>query len=76
MADEHFVKGITSDGEWQTLMEKVRDVGDQKGIQATTKEDIERLNWVYNTIVGKPTWNEGSRWNQFLRMARDYNFIR
>ncbi|MDH1269630.1 hypothetical protein N5C81_18595 [Rhizobium pusense] len=76
MADEHFVKGITSDGEWQTLMDRVRDMGDQKGIQATTKEDIERLNWVYNAIVGKPTRNEGDRWSQFLRMVRDYNFIR
>lgn len=75
-ADEHFVKGITSDGEWQTLMDRVRDVGDQKGVQGQTKKDIERLNWVYDTIVGKPTWSEGSDWNQFLRMTRDYNFIR
>lgn len=74
--ESHFVQGITSDGEWQTLMDKVRDVGDQKGIQGATKKDIERLNWVYDTIVGRPKWNEGSDWNQFLRMARDYNFIR
>ncbi|CDN47572.1 hypothetical protein [Neorhizobium galegae] len=76
MADEYFVQGVTSDGEWNTLMDKVRDVGDQKGIQGKTKQDVDRLNWVYNTIVGKPTWNEGSDWNQFLRMARDYNFVR
>jgi len=78
LADEYFVKGITSDGEWQTLMNKVRDVGDQLGVQGQTKKDIERLNWVYDTIVGRPNpkWNEGSDWNQFLRMARDYNFIR
>ncbi|WP_313196210.1 hypothetical protein [Shinella zoogloeoides] len=75
-ADEYFVQGVTSDGEWQTLMDRVRDVGDQKGVQGQTKQDIERLNWVYDTIVGKPTWNEGSDWNQFLRMTRDYNFIR
>lgn len=76
LADEYFVKGVTSDGEWNTLMNRVVDVGDQKNIQAATKGDIERLNWVYNTIVGKPTWNEGSNWNQFLRMVRDYNFVR
>lgn len=76
VGESHFVQGITSDGEWQTLMDKVRDVGDQKGIQGATKKDIERLNWVYDTIVGRPKWNEGSDWNQFLRMTRDYNFIR
>lgn len=76
MADEYFVQGITSDGEWQTLMNKVIDVGDQKGLQGKTKQDIERLNWVYDTIVGKPKWNEGSNFNQFLRMTRDYNFVR
>lgn len=75
-ADEFFAQGITSDGEWQTLMDKVRDVGDQKGIQGATKKDIERLSWAYDTIIGRPKWNEGSDWNQFLRMARDYNFIR
>lgn len=76
LADEYFVKGITSDGEWGTLMDKVRDVGDQKGIQGKTKADIERMSWAYNTIVGKPSWNEGSNWSQFLRMTRDYNFVR
>jgi Phage tail lysozyme len=76
LADEFFVKGVTSDGEWQTLMDKVRDVGDQLGVQGQTKKDIERLNWVYDTIVGRPKWNEGSNFNQFLRMTRDYNFVR
>lgn len=75
-AEEFFVKGVTSDGEWTKLMEQVRDVGDQKGIQGATKKDIERLNWAYDSIVGRPKWNEGSDWNQFLRMVRDYNFIR
>lgn len=76
-ASEYFVQGITSDGEWQTLMSQVRGVGDELGVKgAKTQKDIERMNWAYDTIVGRSKWNEGSGFNQALRMGRDYNFLR
>lgn len=74
-ADEFFVNGITSDGEWKTLMDKVIAVGDEMGIKAAKNvKDVERMNWAYDTIVGRR--HEGGAWNQALRMARDYNFLR
>lgn len=75
-APEYFAQGITSDGEWQTLMSQVTDVGDKLNIQGDTAQTIERLNWMYDTIVGRPQAGEGSNFNQALRMLRDYNFIR
>jgi hypothetical protein len=76
LADEFFVDGITSDGEWTKLKDQMRDVGDARGHQAETAHALKQLDWVYDTVVGKPHWEEGGKWNQFLRMTRDYNFIR
>ncbi|WP_195706772.1 phage tail tip lysozyme [Brucella sp. 10RB9213] len=76
LTDEFFVDGITSDGEWLKLKDQMRDVGDAKGHQSETKQALKQLDWIYDTVVGKPHWEEGGKWNTFLRMTRDYNFIR
>jgi hypothetical protein len=73
---EYLVDGITSDGEWRTLMEEMRSLGDSVGAGKNYKADRERLDFVYNSIIGRPNFDEGSWQSQGLRMFRDYNFLR
>lgn len=72
----YLVDGITSDSEWELELQRVRSVGDSTGALQHSAEDIERLQFAYNNIVGRPHWNENSSYAHTLRMLRDYNFMR
>lgn len=72
----YLLDGITSDSEWEIEMAKLRSVGDTTGTNSHLKADMERLNFAYNQIVGRPVWDEQTGYAQGLRMLRDYNFMR
>src|SRR5690606_25011900 len=61
--------------EWETLMQQVRSVGDSTGAHLGNDE-AKRLQFVYDTITGRPYWDENSNFSHTLRMLRDYNFMR
>jgi len=75
-APEYLIDGITSDGEWQTLLDEVKSVADSTGGLKGLTKDHENLQFVYNSIIGRPNFDEGSTSSQLMRMLRDYNFLR
>lgn len=76
-APEYLIEGVTNDADFEKLLAQVVAVGDSTGVKAAaTQEDIKRLRFAYNAIIGRPSWDEGSNFNQALRMLRDYNFLR
>ncbi|MBO9589451.1 phage tail tip lysozyme [Devosia sp.] len=72
---ENIVNGVTSDAEWRKVLEQVRAVGDTAAPERI-EADLRLLDHGYNTVVGRSRWDEGSTFNQFLRVFRDYNFLR
>lgn len=72
----YLLDGVTSDSEWEIEMAKLRSVGDTTGTNAHQKADLDRLNFAYSNIVGRPVWDEQTGYAQSLRMLRDYNFMR
>lgn len=76
-APEYLIDGVTNDADFEKLLAQVVAVGDSTGVKAAdTMEDLKRLRFAYNAIIGRPTWDEGTSFNQALRMLRDYNFLR
>lgn len=72
----YLLDGITSDGEWEIELAKLRSVADTTGTNSHLKDDQDRLNFAYRHIVGRPIWDEKTGYAQGLRMLRDYNFMR
>jgi len=72
---EFLVNGIRSDADWNSLMKTVGDVGAAQGAR-DGKWVQTNLQFVYDTIVGRPTWDESSNMSTILRVLRDYNFMR
>ena len=76
-ASEFLVDGVRKDADWTILKERVRSVGEAQGQTGKEiDETLGRLDFVYNAIRGTPNFNEASDWAQFLRLLRDYNFVR
>ncbi|KKC34846.1 phage tail tip lysozyme [Devosia psychrophila] len=75
-APEFLVDGITNDSDWAKLMDQMTSVGDSVGSTNQNKIDRERLQFAYNSIIGRPTFDETGGYAQGLRMLRDYNFLR
>jgi hypothetical protein len=76
-ADRWLVDGIHSESEWVTLMDKVRDVANQKGVDLNkTNSNIERMSFIYDAMKGKVDKWEKGKLGSFLRMVRDWNFTR
>lgn len=78
-APEWLVDGVTSRGEWDTLMKQVSSVWDEiKPGDKRAAKDVQRLNFIYDAIAGVPSKfaQDHKGWAQFLRVVRDYNYIR
>ncbi len=73
---EFLVDGITNDADWAKLLDQMTSVGDSVGATKTNKIDRERLQFAYNNIIGRPTFDETGGFAHGLRMLRDYNFLR
>lgn len=73
---EFLIDGVTNDSEWETLMSKVIAVGAETGSTSQTRAATRNLQFAYDTIVGRPHWDEYTKFAQGLRMLRDYNFLR
>lgn len=73
----YLVDGVTNDADFEKLLAQVVAVGDSTGVQAAANTaDVNRLRFAYNAIVGRPMVDEGTNWNQTLRLMRDFNFVR
>jgi hypothetical protein len=76
---EYLIDGITSRGEWETLMKRVKEVGDEMNpleVDAGAT-DVDRLNTVYGLLIGGPVGNKFNPiGNQWARRLREWNFIR
>jgi hypothetical protein len=71
--DEWLVDGVTSDGEWETLMLRAREVSAEKGQKMSNLErDLTRLNVAYDHILGR---GDHKWWSNTARRIRDYNYI-
>ncbi|NOJ48423.1 hypothetical protein [Bradyrhizobium archetypum] len=71
-APQYLVDGITKRSEWDTLMKQVASVADEIGHDVKLRDkDLERLNFIHDAITGT-----GKPSNQWLRLLRDYNFVR
>lgn len=72
---QYLVDGVTKRSEWDTLMKQVAGVSDELGGDVKTvkarDKDIERLNFIHDAITGA-----GKPSNQWMRLLRDYNYIR
>lgn len=74
-APQYLVDGVTKRSEWDTLVKQVAAVWDEidPSTAGVAKRDksLARLNHVYDAITGT-----GEVGNPYLRMVRDFNFIR
>ena len=75
-APQYLVDGITKRSEWDTLMKQVASVSDEalggaKDASSKLSKDLERLNFIHDAITGA-----GKPSNQWMRLLRDYNFVR
>jgi hypothetical protein len=71
-APQYLVDGITKRSEWDTLMKQVASVSDETGHDVKLRDkDLTRLNFIHDAITGT-----GKPSNQWMRLLRDYNFIR
>lgn len=74
---EVLLNGITSRGEFDTLLEQVRAVAAEVGQSKTSLDtDIENLRFLYQAVAGIPHELAGKPAGQILRMLGDYNFLR
>ncbi len=73
----YLVDGIHSPSQWEDLMSQARAVGDRLGHDpmATAKE-VERMTFIYDAIRGTLGATDRGKLGSFLRILRDYNFVR
>jgi len=87
VTDDVLVNGFTSDGEWQQYLDKVvQKYGDlvkegkltREAAEAAKQDDIDRLNLIYNHIMGRPLHDgaEATRFGWWARNIRKFNFLR
>lgn len=70
-------KGIVSDSDFQKRLRDISEEGDNKNIDV--KDDIEKLNVLYQIISGKPSpkiSDPSALGNRLTRLLLDYSFIR
>ena len=77
---EFLVDGVTSRGEWDTLMNRVKQVQDEMDPSKVdaAMTDVDRLQTVYGLITGGPIdgqWKNATA-SQWARRVRDLNYIR
>lgn len=71
------IDGITHDGEFDTLMEKVRAVAAEVGQdRAELESDVNLLTYLYKGTVGIPVHDQNTAMATAGRLARDYGLAR
>lgn len=74
---KYLVEGITSRGEFDTLLTKIKAVGADVGqTKKAIDADVARFEHFYNHIKGFPNHDEGSVFAQTLRTLGLYNYFR
>lgn len=69
--------GITSRGEWETLMDRVRAIGDHEKVPSErTNRELEEANQMYNAIMGIPNKRDMTPYGQATKYMRDWAFTR
>lgn len=75
------VNGITSDGDFNTVVDKVKQIandeqiGAKHGIKQNDK-DLENMRWLYDRVLGRPDPAQFHQWATYARLLRKFNFIR
>lgn len=76
-ASPPILDGVTSRGEWDTAMQRIRSVADELNIdRKRTETDLKNLDHLYRSIAGIPPHGADTPAATALRMIGDYNFIR
>lgn len=71
------VDGVTTRGEWDTYLNKVRSKANEVGQdEASLRKDIDGLNYMYDSVMGIPREGTDSAYAQTLKQFRDANFAR
>ena len=71
---ELVLDGIKNRGDWEKFKADVIGVGDLE--HADNATDVKNLDFAYDAIMGVPHQGDLGDWSTFLRMLRDYNFMR
>lgn len=71
---ELVLDGIRNRNDWETFKKDVIGVGDLEHSDNAT--DIENLDFAYDAIMGVPRKSEQGDWPTFLKLLRDFNFMR
>lgn len=76
--EEALVDGITNDGEWATLMDKVRKAAADRGLSGNaTDREIERMQHLYDYAVGRPLNKiDGTTAGDAIRVIEGFNYAR
>ena len=76
----YLIDGVHGRGDWDTLMAKVRAVASDPSANPKAREtveaDVRRLQFMFDGITGTPSAFDRTKGATYLRMFRDYNFIR
>lgn len=69
--------GITSHGEWETLLNKARDIGYRQGMDPKEmNRELAEADRMYRAIMGMPNEADLTKWGQSLKFFRDWSFMR
>jgi hypothetical protein len=75
--ERFLIDGISSRGDWDNFLQKVRGVYDEKKVKGTTRDyELKNLQRVYELITGTPHALEAGNLGFFIRTLQKFNFAR
>jgi hypothetical protein len=75
---QHLVEGLARQSDFDRLIQRVRQGWDSIDPKARNKaeKDVKNLEFLRDGIMGHGDPFDQTSWGKFLRMTRDYNFVR
>lgn len=71
------VDGIRTKGEFTALLDRVRSLGDYRGVGGgKVKDDTDVLQWMFERVAGIPDEAQTKKAAEYLRLLRDFNYVR
>jgi hypothetical protein len=73
----YLVDGIRNEADWERITNQVKAVADEMNQDPKSlQKDLDRLNFVYNTMTGQLQRQDKGTLGSMLRLLRKYNFSR
>lgn len=70
------VNGIVNDSEFADLIQNVAKWAADRGLHHQAADSIQRLQWAYDRVLGRPQPWSGTNWSKVARLIRAYMTLR